>query len=67
MRVGGVMYGREAARRRHICRSINFLLCGTWVSTLAAGAHLQPSWSSDGGTKLLKKTQSLTSTLYSGR
>lgn len=35
---GGVLYGREAAQRRHICHSINFLLCGAWVSTLAAGA-----------------------------
>ena len=40
-RRGGVLHGREAARRRHICRSINFLLRGAWVSTLAAGARLR--------------------------
>lgn len=48
---GEVLHGREAAQRRHICRSINFLLRGTRVSTLAAGARQQPCWSSDGGLK----------------
>lgn len=34
----GPLPRREAARRRHICRSINFQLCGAWVSAQAAGA-----------------------------
>ena len=53
---GGCVHGRKAAQRRHICHSINFLFCGTWVSMLAAGARLEPSWSSDGRTKLPQKT-----------
>lgn len=50
-RRGGIPCSWEAARGRHICRSINFQLCGAWVSTQATGARLQSSWSSDGGTK----------------
>lgn len=36
------------AGRQHICCSINSLLCGTWVSVLAAEDQLQSCWSSGG-------------------